>query len=121
MKNLGYFALILSYLILSVFFLYSYRKKEGCTDPDALNYDQSAKRDCCCEYNGSISFYTRTGSQLGGLFTSIDGGDTTELTDGWIAQDDPSCEGSFRLTHTSAMRQVTPLLRALLLLPGIAV
>ncbi len=33
-------------------------KKEGCTDPAALNYDALAQRDCCCEYaaTGTLSF-----------------------------------------------------------------
>lgn len=26
------------------------KKKEGCTDPAATNYDASADKDCCCEY-----------------------------------------------------------------------
>ncbi|WKZ66005.1 MAG: hypothetical protein QY325_14700 [Flavobacteriales bacterium] len=26
------------------------KKKEGCTDPLALNYDADADKDCCCEY-----------------------------------------------------------------------
>jgi hypothetical protein len=26
------------------------KKKEGCTDPAATNYDASAEKDCCCEY-----------------------------------------------------------------------
>lgn len=28
----------------------SCKKKEGCTDATALNYDASAEKDCCCEY-----------------------------------------------------------------------
>jgi len=33
-------------------------KKEGCTDPAALNYDPMAQRNCCCEYatTGQLSF-----------------------------------------------------------------
>ena len=26
------------------------KKKEGCTDPTATNYDPDAEKDCCCEY-----------------------------------------------------------------------
>jgi hypothetical protein len=26
------------------------KKKEGCTDPAATNYDPDAEKDCCCEY-----------------------------------------------------------------------
>ena len=26
------------------------KKKEGCTDPAATNYDPDADKDCCCEY-----------------------------------------------------------------------
>ena len=30
--------------------LTSCTKKEGCTDPSAINYDADADKDCCCEY-----------------------------------------------------------------------
>ncbi len=30
--------------------LSSCKRKEGCTDPTATNYDPDAERDCCCEY-----------------------------------------------------------------------
>ncbi len=30
--------------------LTSCSKKEGCTDPSAINYDADADKDCCCEY-----------------------------------------------------------------------
>lgn len=30
--------------------LTSCKKKEGCTDPNATNYDPDADKDCCCEY-----------------------------------------------------------------------
>jgi hypothetical protein len=38
--------------------MFSACKKEGCTDPAALNYDALAQRDCCCEYasTGTLSF-----------------------------------------------------------------
>ncbi|MDQ3102042.1 MAG: hypothetical protein M3R08_11690, partial [Bacteroidota bacterium] len=28
----------------------SCKRKEGCTDPTATNYDPDAERDCCCEF-----------------------------------------------------------------------
>ncbi len=28
----------------------SCKRKEGCTDPTAINYDPDAERDCCCEF-----------------------------------------------------------------------
>jgi hypothetical protein len=33
-------------------------RKEGCTDPDARNYNASYKKDdCSCEYTGKVGFY----------------------------------------------------------------
>ncbi|HPF89417.1 MAG TPA: hypothetical protein PLL57_02035 [Flavobacteriales bacterium] len=29
------------------------KKKEGCTDPTATNYDPDADKDCCCEYEST--------------------------------------------------------------------
>ncbi len=34
----------------------SCKKKEGCTDPTATNYDADADKDCCCEYASIASF-----------------------------------------------------------------
>lgn len=42
----------LSYKILfiSAFAAISCERPEGCTDPLALNYDENAEKNCCCEY-----------------------------------------------------------------------
>jgi len=42
----------LSFLLLGalVAIMPACKKKEGCTDPTATNYDPDAEKDCCCEY-----------------------------------------------------------------------
>jgi len=40
--------------------LTSCKKKEGCTDPTATNYDPDADKDCCCEYVTPESEPTQT-------------------------------------------------------------
>lgn len=40
--------------------LTSCKKKEGCTDPTALNWDPDADKDCCCEFLTPDSDPTRT-------------------------------------------------------------
>lgn len=38
------------FLLILVGLLGCYDEKEGCLDPNALNFDVSADKDCCCEY-----------------------------------------------------------------------
>ncbi len=40
--------------------LTSCKKKEGCTDPTAMNYDPDADKDCCCEHLTPESEPTQT-------------------------------------------------------------
>lgn len=56
MKNFTPLILITALAFITVFS--SGCKKEGCTDPDALNYNPEATKDCCCEYpsNGQLAF-----------------------------------------------------------------
>ncbi|HQZ42148.1 MAG TPA: hypothetical protein PK735_04615, partial [Flavobacteriales bacterium] len=68
-SKLAVFALIASIAIAP---LTSCKKKEGCMDPAALNYDPDADKDCCCEFaplNGEPTqtingetYYVLTGS-----------------------------------------------------------
>ena len=60
----------LGLLILAVTALPACKKKEGCTDPAAINYDADADKDCCCEY-ASVSEFTIT--DLGGGLTQVEG------------------------------------------------
>ncbi|MCB9170735.1 MAG: T9SS C-terminal target domain-containing protein [Flavobacteriales bacterium] len=46
------------------------KKKEGCTDPSALNYDPDADKDCCCEYATNKEF---TITDLGGGVMQVEG------------------------------------------------
>lgn len=66
-------------------------KKEGCIDRNAINYDQEAKVNCCCNYNGFISFYTRQGYQNGHIYIYIDSNYVTEMEGIYIPDSDPSC------------------------------
>ncbi|MFZ1333123.1 MAG: hypothetical protein WAR83_13085 [Flavobacteriales bacterium] len=40
--------------------LTSCKKKEGCMDPSALNYDPDADKDCCCEFAPAAGEQTQT-------------------------------------------------------------
>lgn len=46
------------------------KKKEGCTDPAATNYDADADKDCCCEYP-TVKRFTVT--DLGGGVKQVSG------------------------------------------------
>lgn len=41
---------LITILTLSFILFLSCTKKEGCMDPQASNYDNEAKKNCCCEY-----------------------------------------------------------------------
>ncbi|MCB0770303.1 MAG: hypothetical protein KDC00_07855 [Flavobacteriales bacterium] len=47
-------------LTIAVAPLTSCKKKEGCTDPSATNYDPDADKDCCCEFATPESEPTQT-------------------------------------------------------------
>lgn len=55
MKKLSTTPKVFLYLsfITGLLFLSSCRK--GCTDPQAINYDDDAKKNCCCEYAPTLS------------------------------------------------------------------
>ncbi|MBL7964788.1 MAG: hypothetical protein JNM31_13200 [Flavobacteriales bacterium] len=46
------------------------KKKEGCTDPTATNYDPDAEKDCCCEF-ATVKRFTVT--DLGGGVKAVEG------------------------------------------------
>ena len=87
-------------LVIGLTMLTGCSKEEGCMDPDAVNYNDKAKKDCCCQYtvtysiSGSSNFYDVT-------YTNSSGGATTQaaITNSW--------------THTiTAMRGTNVSLRA---------
>lgn len=53
------------------------KKKEGCTDPAALNYDADADKDCCCEYSTVKQF---TVTDLGGGVQQVEGETEVDFT-----------------------------------------
>lgn len=53
------------------------KKKEGCTDAAALNYDPDADKNCCCEY-ATIKQYTVT--DLGGGVNQVEGETDVDFT-----------------------------------------
>lgn len=48
--SIRFIPVIAGMLIFSCALIVSCKKKEGCTDSKATNYDPDAKKDCCCEY-----------------------------------------------------------------------
>lgn len=53
------------------------KKKEGCTDPAATNYDPDADKDCCCEY-ATVKEFTVT--DLGGGVSQVSGETDVDFT-----------------------------------------
>lgn len=77
-------------ILVTMSFLFSCQKEKDCTDPLALNFNQDAERDCCCEFDGFISLYTRSGFGNGGIHIYIDSAYITEMSEIYIASEDPS-------------------------------
>lgn len=83
------------------------KKKEGCTDPTASNYDPDAEKDCCCEYTttpsdlvevqGSITSNTTWTSDKKYLlkgFVYVEDGATLTIQAGTIIKGDKPTKGS---------------------------
>ncbi len=83
------------------------KKKEGCTDPAATNYDPDADKDCCCEYavtpsnvvevQGSITTNTTWTSDKQYLlkgFVYVEDGATLTIQPGTIIKGDKPTKGS---------------------------
>jgi len=83
------------------------KKKEGCTDPTASNYDPDADKDCCCEYvtptsniievQGSITSntnWTNGNKYLLKGFVYVEDGVTLSIQEGTIIKGDKPTKGS---------------------------
>jgi hypothetical protein len=83
------------------------KKKEGCTDPAATNYDPDADKDCCCEYatnNGSTievtanittnTTWTSNNKYLLKGFIYIEDGATLTIQPGTIIKGDKPTKGT---------------------------
>ncbi|MBL0127215.1 MAG: T9SS C-terminal target domain-containing protein [Flavobacteriales bacterium] len=82
------------------------KKKEGCTDQQALNYDADADKDCCCEYassndlveiQGSITSNTTWTSNTKYLlkgFVYVENGVTLTIQAGAVIRGDKPTKGS---------------------------
>lgn len=85
------------------------KKKEGCTDPTATNYDADADKDCCCEYNttpapansisvsGSITSnteWTNDNQYLLNGFVYVEEGATLTIERGTIIKGDKPSKGT---------------------------
>jgi len=64
--------LLIIFLIVPFLFSCKEKEKEGCTDPNSLNYDADAEKDDgSCEYR-KITFYVKNDSYFGIPITSVD-------------------------------------------------
>ncbi|MFN9325963.1 MAG: hypothetical protein ACK6A5_11335, partial [Flavobacteriales bacterium] len=83
------------------------KKKEGCTDPAATNYDPDADKDCCCEYatntGGTIEVtanittnttWTSNNKYLLKGFIYIEDGATLTIQAGTIIKGDKPTKGT---------------------------
>lgn len=61
MKKIRFY--LLAFLILP--FVFSSCSTEGCIDPDAVNYNPDANKDCdCCLYEGRVVFWLNQAASL---------------------------------------------------------
>ena len=96
MKKL-FFVLTVS---VALFQLSSCAKKEGCTDPTALNYDSSAEDDNgTCTYKGSAIFWNDVASGLGNVAVQMADGTTGVITADYTSA--PDCGESSCFTYTA--------------------
>lgn len=85
----------------------------GCTDPNAINYNQLATIDCCCDYgfeggSSSSGGSQDAGSAGGGCFTlssgCVDNGDVPDFfsmlqsSSDWCEGSHPSCSSAYPTT-----------------------
>ncbi len=83
------------------------KKKEGCTDPTATNYDPDADKDCCCEYatppanvttlSGSITSNLTLNSSTNYLlsgFVYVEDGATLTIQPGTVIKGDKPTKGT---------------------------
>lgn len=84
------------------------KKKEGCTDTNALNYDADADKDCCCEYaqppasnvvqiTSNITtntIWTNTNRYLLVGFIYVANGATLTIQEGTVIKGDKPTKGS---------------------------
>jgi len=78
------------------------KKKEGCTDPAALNYDADADKDCCCEYSTLRQF---TVTDLGGGVMQVEGETDVDYT---FSSDKKWLMKSFLYVNSGATLTVQP-------------
>jgi len=65
---------MISLALLSVTFLSSCKKEEGCTDPTALNFDPDAEKDnSSCQYKGKATFWNHESNGFCNVAVSING------------------------------------------------
>ncbi|MEZ4808212.1 MAG: hypothetical protein R2815_12185 [Flavobacteriales bacterium] len=85
------------------------KKKEGCTDPTATNYDPDADKDCCCEYatpppaSNVIEVTTNITSNTNWTndhvyllkgFIYVDDGATLDIQEGTVIKGDKPTKGT---------------------------
>jgi len=65
------------------------KKKEGCTDRTAINYNADADKNCCCQYNGSVVFWNQTGTGFCNVHVKLSNGSAADITADYNTT--PSC------------------------------
>lgn len=83
------------------------KKKEGCTDPAASNYDADADKDCCCEYAPASTGHVEVTSNITGSttwtadrvyllkgFIEVEAGATLTIEAGTVIMGDKDTKGT---------------------------
>jgi len=59
-----------SIALLALTVMSSCTKQEGCMDPNAVNYDADAEKDCCCEYETNFEMTMQLNNYIGATLLS---------------------------------------------------
>ncbi len=106
--NVSFFRILSYFFVVSLLSITSCKDKEGCTNPNAINYDSDAeKEDGSCKVEGQVMFWINT-QTFGYLYNDlsiqelsfyIEGNFEGSQSVSTFSATEPACESSFTLTR----------------------
>lgn len=106
--NVSVFRILSFVFVFSLLSIVSCKDKEGCTNPNAINYDSDAETDDgSCKAEGSVMFWIDTETfgylyndlAVQKLFFHIDGEEKGSQSVSTFFENEPACESSFTFTR----------------------
>lgn len=105
--NVSVFRILSYFFVVSLLSITSCKDKEGCTNPNAINYDSDAeKEDGSCKAEGQVMFWINT-QTFGYLYNDLSVQELSFYIDGELEGSqsvskffptEPTCESSFTFT-----------------------